>query len=237
VIAEEERKILSEQGLIIAFDQEMMTETLSEHTFQVLIRHDADLDINYDTYCYCNVRGHVTGVKVDANCEGWILGDDAPIESGPTKGARFIPMDREGKRTEWISGDYLVVLKGDFILGEEMITLPDGREVHPALDADHLAPGLLGPGGVPPRPGLAQRCPTGDWVEGGTFESWFTIVTRRTNINTASFEALVRLPGIGPELADAIIANRPFVSVDKLIDVAGIGPVTLNNLRHLITVG
>jgi hypothetical protein len=72
-----------------------------------------------------------------------------------------------------------VVLKGDYVLAERTITKTrnDGStfKVQAVLDANHLAPGVLGPGGVGPR-GLPARCPSGDWVEGGTFESWFEIV-------------------------------------------------------------
>ena len=46
--------------------------------------------------------------------------------------------------------------------------------LHPALDADHLAPGLLNPGSAPIA-GLPRRCPTGNGTEGGTFESWFSV--------------------------------------------------------------
>ncbi len=55
------------------------------------------------------------------------------------------------------------------------------------------------------------------------------------NINTASAEALTTLPGIGPVKADAIIANRPYDSVDDLERVTGIGPSTVEKLTPLVT--
>jgi len=60
------------------------------------------------------------------------------------------------------------------------------------------------------------------------------------NINTASAAALEELPGIGPALAAAIVEHRqrsgPFATVDELIEVSGIGPVKLEQIRPLATV-
>ena len=61
------------------------------------------------------------------------------------------------------------------------------------------------------------------------------------DINTADQAMLETLPGIGPARASAIIAYRdqhgPFVSVDELTAVSGIGQITLENVRTLVTVG
>lgn len=58
-------------------------------------------------------------------------------------------------------------------------------------------------------------------------------------LNRASAEQLQTLPGIGPKLAEAIIAyrkQRPFATVDDLQNVRGIGPKRLESLRSLVTV-
>lgn len=60
------------------------------------------------------------------------------------------------------------------------------------------------------------------------------------NINTASESELETLSGVGPVTAAAIIQYRtehgPFASVDDLMDVSGIGPATLEELRPQVTV-
>jgi competence protein ComEA len=60
------------------------------------------------------------------------------------------------------------------------------------------------------------------------------------NINTASATELETLSGIGEVLAATIIEyrtqNGPFVSVEDLMDVSGIGPATLDEIRDQVTV-
>jgi len=61
------------------------------------------------------------------------------------------------------------------------------------------------------------------------------------NINTASLEELDKLPGIGRTTAQKIIdyreENGPFVSIEEIVNVSGIGPATFEEIRDLITVG
>ena len=60
------------------------------------------------------------------------------------------------------------------------------------------------------------------------------------NINTASKEELVALPGIGESRAAAIIAYREekgsFTSIEEVKNVAGIGDGIFNRIKDLITV-
>ena len=58
----------------------------------------------------------------------------------------------------------------------------------------------------------------------------------KININAAGATELESLPGIGPSKAEAIIANRPYSSIDDLERVPGIGPKTIDQLREQIAV-
>ncbi len=56
------------------------------------------------------------------------------------------------------------------------------------------------------------------------------------DLNTATQIELESLPGVGPVTAQAIIADRPYSSVDDLLRVDGIGETTLEEMRPYVTV-
>jgi competence protein ComEA len=64
---------------------------------------------------------------------------------------------------------------------------------------------------------------------------------QKVNINAADAWLLTALPGIGDVRAQAIITyrqqNGPFRDINELLNVEGIGTITLDNIRDLITVG
>ncbi len=65
--------------------------------------------------------------------------------------------------------------------------------------------------------------------------AWATV-----NLNTASKDDLVALPGIGPVKAQAILdyraAHGPFKSIEQLKDVKGIGAKRFEKLKPELTV-
>ena len=94
--------------------------------------------------------------------------------------------------------------------------LADGQQVY-VVAIDEAAPTPLGG----PQPGPDQAAALVD-------------------LNKASRSELEALPGIGPALAGAIVGHReehgPFVAVESLLDVSGIGEAKLAGLRDFATV-
>ncbi|MCS6865577.1 MAG: helix-hairpin-helix domain-containing protein [Gemmataceae bacterium] len=63
----------------------------------------------------------------------------------------------------------------------------------------------------------------------------------RIDLNTADEKELAQVPGLGPKLAENIVAHRRqhgvFQSVEQLQDVRGIGPLIFEKVRYHVTVG
>ena len=56
----------------------------------------------------------------------------------------------------------------------------------------------------------------------------------RVNLNTATLAELESIPGIGAMLAQQIVANRPYASVDDLLKIRGLGESSLATLRPYV---
>jgi DNA uptake protein ComE-like DNA-binding protein len=55
------------------------------------------------------------------------------------------------------------------------------------------------------------------------------------SVNTASIEALAKLPGLSLKVAKELVKSRPFTSLDALLQVRGIGDKTLRRIKSLLT--
>jgi competence protein ComEA len=123
--------------------------------------------------------------------------------------------------------------------------LPPGSRVNDALEAaggatanaDIDAVNLAAPVSDGDKVLIPERGETqGPPDQGGSGGSGQQLI----NINTASASDLEALPGIGPALAQRIVAFREerggFRTIEELLEVSGIGPRTFENLRDLVTV-
>ena len=63
---------------------------------------------------------------------------------------------------------------------------------------------------------------------------------KKVNINQATIEQFIRLPGIGPSLAERIVAHRqaqgPFESIEDITKVAGIGPKKFEAIKEFLEI-
>lgn len=87
--------------------------------------------------------------------------------------------------------------------------------------------------------GASSRLPSAPEFSAPLEEGEEVVLTEKSvNINTAGKDELDRLPGIGPKLAERIIAyreeNNGFVDIDELQDVEGIGEKTFQRLKDFI---
>lgn len=141
-------------------------------------------------------------------------------------GARLTPSERQllgGVAAAWLFG-----LAAGWIGWPEGLVAWSGKRLHPPLPTPEALALLLPPGD--PRPalyaaGLAARRER-ELAAGSPAP---------IDPNVADRAGWDRLPGIGPRTAEAILEHRasrgPFRTPEELLDVRGIGPVTLEKIR------
>ncbi len=87
--------------------------------------------------------------------------------------------------------------------------------------------------------GERQRKSRGSIPEHSAKRRSSQMLTQKVDLNTATEEELIRLPGIGPVLARRIIEYRqrhPFRNIEEIQQVKGIGPKKFAKLKPWITV-
>jgi competence protein ComEA len=146
------------------------------------------------------------------------------------------------------SGDQIVVDVVGKVREPGIAVLPAGSRV---VDAVRAAGGLR-PGVRPGSVNLARLLTDGEQVLVGTQPASGSPAASAlastgapasgalVNLNTADQAALESLPGVGPVTAAAILQWRTehggFTSVDELLEVDGIGEVTLGRIAPFVTV-
>ncbi len=135
-------------------------------------------------------------------------------------------------------GPVTIYVTGAVNQPETLIALPAGSRVEDALAA---AGGAL-PDADLTAVNLAARLRDGDQVHVPRVGETPALATPNAvlvYINSATLDELDSLPGVGPELAAAILAYREaegsFTSLDDLDAVDGIGPRLLEDLAPLIS--
>lgn len=117
----------------------------------------------------------------------------------------------------------------------DAVTAAGGPTSQADLDAVNLARVLVD-GEQVYLPTPQESAPPAGGVSGGGAPDTPALV----NLNTADATALETLPGIGPSLAERIVAWRTdhggFTAVAELTEVSGIGPAILARLEALVTV-
>ncbi len=82
----------------------------------------------------------------------------------------------------------------------------------------------------------ARRARAQDLLEHHVFDDKITEIPLAMNLNTVEAEDLCKVRGVGPALAEQIIAHRPYRSLDDLHRVPGLSPSTLERLREVAIV-
>jgi competence protein ComEA len=127
-----------------------------------------------------------------------------------------------------------------------LYSLPEGSRVNDAIqaagdfteDADLIAinlAALLEDGQQIYVPGLRASIST------GSSDQSTRSISGLIDVNTATVEQLDSLPGIGPAIAQDIVdyraSNGPFISIESVMLVKGIGQAKFDGIKDLITVG
>ncbi len=87
--------------------------------------------------------------------------------------------------------------------------------------------------------GLTEQT-TNQTTTSETFVSPEPVIARKININTAGYEELQKITGVGPVIAQRIVdyrnVNGPFLRIEDVGNVKGIGDVTFKKMQDEITI-
>lgn len=185
--------------------------------------------------------------EASADAPGTADGAAAAADDAHPTDAASVPSPSEPA----VAADVVVVHVAGQVAQPGVLSLPAGSRVADALTAAggptpaadltalNLARELVdGEQVLVPEPGDVLAAPPrpGGGAGGAATAGAGTVL----DLNTADLPALDGLPGIGPVLAERIVAWRAehgrFTSVDELAEVPGIGPSLLADVRDLVRV-
>jgi DNA-binding beta-propeller fold protein YncE len=155
----------NQTGLVIAFDKNVRNKDIHPRSFTVMFSQPAAGSA--PTRSWLEYLGSVTGVQLKLappNANGGcqiqaIVAEEPALQDIEVNGALFVPS--EGAKKSFFPGDYWVIFRGDFV--EDSRKDPGGKFITgKGVDADNL-------------PDWVANRQSGDQIEGGTFESWFTV--------------------------------------------------------------
>lgn len=159
-------------------------------------------------------------------------GSGETVVASPTDG---VPAD--GSLSAVATGTLFVQVVGAVVNPGVYELPPDSR----VMDAVALAGGLTAKAD-PASVNLARIIQDGEQLVIGTSggpASSRSALPGKININNATIDDFDDLPRIGATLAERIVAyrdaNGPFSTIDELLDVPGIGDLTLAGMRDKIT--
>jgi hypothetical protein len=170
--------VIDREGLVIAFDTEIVGGDLNVDSIQVLV---AQPNENLGLLCWCelNLEDSIQPGDLEKSC---VI--DSPFTHKEAANAMVNAVRLRLRALEGLLKSargqlkLRVKINGDFVRGFHLKKTKELR----ALDADHVP--KLDPPSPPhaPQPGIApewmQRGDgrhSGDGIEGGTFDSWFTV--------------------------------------------------------------
>lgn len=141
--------------------------------------------------------------------------------------------------TTSVTNSFMDVHVAGWVRSPGVVQLPEGSIVADAVEAA----GGFRPGAAAHSLNLAATLASGDqvYVSGPDQESVSpTSDDGVVVVNRATASDLEQLPGVGPVLAERIVAyrdaNGPFQEVEDLLDVPGIGESKLASMRDIVRI-
>jgi competence protein ComEA len=174
---------------------------------------------------------------VDASSLAPAMPGGARTESASTAAAVFVHVTGKVRRpgvVELAAGSRVIDAVEEAGGARPGVRLGTLNLARPLVDGEQIAVGVPMPAAAAPAP--VGAAPTSPPIAGTSTGVPGSLV----NINTADQLQLEELPGVGPVTATAIIEWRTehggYSTVDELLEVSGIGEITLEELRDFVTI-